>query len=271
MSSCLSSSSSSSTSFSLQLISSWVVSPRYAFFPTFFLCDLVLTLSCRPSPRRQPHPSSELSCWCKTRMRWCVAHTLPSIQLIWLSDQARSSCHTIQGCHRCFHSYLQGRGSCLAMAWKHRQRDPLLPYAGFELRLQYARSLCFLQHLIIDLQRTTSSRFSASRSRRGTGDGSVVMSPLVVLPAPHRFSSCTRSITPVPALPTMPSPRRVVEPVSSTVLSMSIRRRSRLMALRVSTVALYLRWLGSLSTVVFISVSMIRSVCHLFTSLVDQY
>ena len=199
-------------------------------------------------------------------MRWCAAHTLSSIQLTWLLDQARSSCHTIQGCYRCFQSYLQGRGSCLAMARKHRQRDPLLPYAGFELRLQYAHSLCFFQYLIINLQRTTSSRFLASRSRRGTGNGSVVTSPLVVPPVPHRFSSCTRSITPVPGLPTMPSPRRAVEPVSSTVLSMSTRRRSHLMALRVSTVALYPRWLVSLSTVVFISVSMIHSVCHLFTS-----
>ena len=37
------------------------------------------------------------------------------------------------------------------MARKYRQRDPLLPYAGFELCLQYVCSLCFLQYLILFL------------------------------------------------------------------------------------------------------------------------
>ena len=32
------------------------------------------------------------------------------------------------------------------MAWKHRQRDPLLPYASFELRLQYAYLFHSLQY-----------------------------------------------------------------------------------------------------------------------------
>lgn len=99
---------------------------------------------CRPSLRRQPHPLSGLSCWCKTRMRWCVAHTVFSIQLTWLLDQTRSSCHSVQGCRRRILSHLQGRGSRLAMAWKHRERDPLFPYAGFELCLQYAHSLSAL-------------------------------------------------------------------------------------------------------------------------------
>lgn len=105
----------------------------------------------RPSLRRQPRPSSESSCWCKTRMRWYVTRTLPSIQLTLLPDQARSSCHAIQGYHRRFQSYLQGRGHGLVMARKYRQRDPLLPYAGFELCLQYVCSLCFLQYLILFL------------------------------------------------------------------------------------------------------------------------
>lgn len=139
-----SSSSSSSTSLFLQSTSSWVVFQPYASLSYLFVRYHSHYPSCRPSPRRQLHPLSELSCSCKTRMRWCVVCTVLSIQLTWLSDQARSSCQAIQGCCRRFLSHLQGRGSCLAMAWKHRKRDPLFPYAGFELCLQYGYSLSII-------------------------------------------------------------------------------------------------------------------------------
>lgn len=122
------------------------------------------------------------------------------------------------------------------------------------------------QYLMINMQRTTSSHFSASKSRTVTGSGLVVMSPLVVLLVPHRCSLCTHLITPVLDLPTMPSPQRVVEPVSSTVSSMSTRRRLHLTVSRVSTVALFPRSLVSSSTVVSISVFTTRSVCHVFPS-----
>ena len=91
-------------------------------------------------------------------------------------------------------------------------------------------------------------------------------SRLVVLPVPLHSSSCTLSTTPVLDLPTMPSLPRVVEPVSSTVSSMSTRRRLRPTALRVFTVDLCPRWLASLSTVVSTSESTIRLVSHLFSS-----
>ena len=115
------------------------------------------------------------------------------------------------------------------------------------------------------MQRTTSSPCSRSRARRVTGSGSRVTSPLVVLPVPPRCFSCTRLTMPVLVLPTMRSPRRVEEPASSTVSSMSTRRLLPPMVLPVSTVASFRRWLVSLCTAVSTSVSTTPSVRYFFS------
>lgn len=110
------------------------------------------------------------------------------------------------------------------------------------------------------MQRITSRPSSASRRTRVTGNGSLATLRLVVLLVLRRCSSSTRSTTPVPVLPTMPSPLRVEELVNSTVLSMSTRRPSLPMVLLVSTVDSSPPLLVSSSTVVSTLVSTIRSV-----------
>lgn len=110
------------------------------------------------------------------------------------------------------------------------------------------------------MQRITSSRFSASRRTMVTGSGSLATSPLVVLLVLHLCSSCTPLTTPVLVSPTMLSPLRVEELVSSTVSSMYTERPSLPMVSLVSTVVSSLQSLVSSSTVVSTSVSTIRSV-----------
>lgn len=97
-----------------------------------------------------------------------------------------------------------------------------------------------------------------------TGSGSVATLPPVVLLVLPPCSSSTRSITLVPVWLTTLSPRRVEELVSSTVLSMSTRRPSPLMVLRVSTVVSSPRSVVSSSTVVSTLVFTIRSVSFAF-------
>ena len=93
-----------------------------------------------------------------------------------------------------------------------------------------------------------------------TGRGLLATSHLVVPQVPRLCSSCTPLTTLVPVSRTTRSRRRVEEPVNSTVLSMSTRRRWRPTVSRVSTVASSRRLSVSSSTVVFTSVSTIHSV-----------
>jgi len=109
------------------------------------------------------------------------------------------------------------------------------------------------------MQRTTSSPCSASSKRMVTGSGSPATSRLVVLLVPRLSSSSTRSITPVPASPTTPSPPRAEVTVSSTASSMSTARPSSRTVSLVSTVASSRRSLVSSSIAVSTSVSTIRS------------
>ena len=96
--------------------------------------------------------------------------------------------------------------------------------------------------------------------------GSLVTSPLVVLPVHLRCFLSTRSIMPVHVLRMTPSPR--VVPVSLMVCLMSTRRLWPRMALPVSIVVSFLQSLASLCTVVSTSVSMtrlVRFVCHFYS------
>jgi len=108
--------------------------------------------------------------------------------------------------------------------------------------------------LLTSPSRTTSSRSSVSRRTMATGDGSPVTSHLEVLLVPLPCCSSTPSTTPVPVLPTTPSPLRVEEPVSSTAWSMSTARLSPPTVLPVFTVDSSPQSLVSSSTVVSTSV-----------------
>ena len=56
-------------------------------------------------------------------------------------DQAGPSCSAVQGHRRLPLAHVPGGGRHLALAWKHGEHHPVLPDAGPELCLQYARSL----------------------------------------------------------------------------------------------------------------------------------